>query len=73
MTDQEKWVTIKSMVQQQAEVMRETLEKNPELKDWMTSPTFIRFTKENWSQLKPGKSVIIGITGAFMIVCRWRS
>lgn len=74
MTDLNKrWLEIKPMIEQQATIMKETLKKNPELKEWMTSPTFIRFTEKNWSQLRPGKSVIIGISKNFMIVCRWRS
>jgi hypothetical protein len=73
MQQEAKWKHIKEVVIKTAEAMNEELVKSPELKDKLTSPTFIRFNLKNWCQLTPGKSVIVGISGNYMRVCRWKS
>ena len=68
--EEKKWPTIKEMVQKQAALMERSLLENPSLKEHLTTPTFIRFNLRNWTQLKAGKSIIVGISGNFMKVCR---
>lgn len=70
---EEKWKLIKPVVVEAAKAMSKQLIENPELKDKLTTPTFIRFNLKNWSQLRAGKSVVIGITGKYMLICRWLS
>ena len=74
MKEEEKWKHIKELVVKAAEAMDKELIESPELKDKLTSPTFIRFNLKNWCQLTPGKSIIIGISSnKFMKVCRWKT
>tara|TARA_A100001201_G_scaffold93089_2_gene81059 strand:- start:2231 stop:2461 length:231 start_codon:yes stop_codon:yes gene_type:complete len=70
MSPKEKWPTIKEMVKRQAALMEHSLLKDPSLKENLTTPTFIKFNMKNWSQLKAGKSIIVGISGNYMKVCR---
>ena len=68
-----KWKHIEELVKAQARLMEDSLKKNPSLREQMSSPIFIRFNIRNWCQLTPGKSVVIGISGKFMQVCRWKT
>ncbi len=70
MSKEEKWKHIRPIVVEAAKAVEKELIESPELKDKLTSPTFIRFNLRNWSQLRPGKSVVIRITGNYMLVCR---
>ena len=73
MTLEVKWKTVKEMVEAQAVIMEDELKANPELKEKMTNPTFIRFTYDNWAALRPGKSIIVGISGRYMKVARFKN
>lgn len=68
-----KWKTAKEMVAAQAVIMEGKLKASPELKERMTNVTFVRFTYENWAALRPGKSIIVGISGRYMKVARFKN
>lgn len=73
MTLEAKWKNVKKMVEEQAIIMEESLKLNPELREAITNPTFVKFTYENWAGLRPGKSIIIGISGRYMKVARFKN